>query len=84
MATVEGMFQRAIARWTSRVQEIHSPMPSHLAISLHMELSEFFSDWQRRRVTLERHWWRNLNVYALLEEAQEHVVAAFIAQNFRQ
>lgn len=81
-ATIETMFQQAVGHWTRRVQAMYGPVPPHVLISLQMELGEFFSDWRRRAAT--GRLWRNFAVYAMLDEAQDSVVEAFIVEILRQ
>jgi hypothetical protein len=81
-ATVEIMFQQAVGHWTRRVQAMYGPVPSHVLISLQMELGEYFSDWRRRAAS--GRLWRNFAVYAMLDEAQDSVVEAFIVEILRK
>ena len=82
LATIVTMFQQAVGHWTRRVQVIYGPVPPHVLISLQMELGEFFSDWRRRAAT--GRLWSNFAVYAMLDEAQDSVVEAFIVEILRQ
>ena len=82
VAAVETMFQQAVGHWTRRVQAIYGPVPPHVLISLQMELGEFFSDWRRRAAS--GRLWRNFAVYAMLDDAQNSVVEAFIVEILRQ